>query len=482
MLYRINFFKIFVEQILTSKKLGLIRLVMINIIAVDSLRNISITAQAGWIVISFYILAAIFFLIPCALLTAEMATGSSDETGGIYIWVKKAFGKRFGFVILWLQWVYNLVWFPSICGFFAGVIAYVMAPLLGQNANDLVSNPWYMMSMSLVMFWSATAINLFGIKTSSTVSTLGAVIGTLLPMIVIILIALIWSTTHTNNITMPSLNDFIPSGSNVGSWALFITVMFSLFGLEMSAIHAANVRDAKKNFPRALLISGFVILLTLILSNIAVILVSEQLEIGDVDIVTGLMVSFHYFFSQIGMSWLSYFIAITLIFGAFTTTSAWIMGLSRAFMVVSKDNLLPAIFSQTNKNDAPDKILVFQGLIFTIFCFFYIFMPSVHSAYWYLSDLTAQLAVIAYIGMFATALKLKLTQPLQEGQFEIFKGAIGTFVMSILGIVGCVIAVVVGFIPLDNSEMSVLYFDSLLLCGIVLALVIPYLFTLRMTK
>ncbi|APC97979.1 APC family permease [Francisella frigiditurris] len=470
------------EQILTSKKLGLIRLVMINIIAVDSLRNISITAQAGWIVISFYILAAIFFLIPCALLTAEMATGSSDETGGIYIWVKKAFGKRFGFVILWLQWVYNLVWFPSICGFFAGVIAYVMAPLLGQNANDLVSNPWYMMSMSLVMFWSATAINLFGIKTSSTVSTLGAVIGTLLPMIVIILIAFVWSTTHTNNITMPSLNDFVPSGNNVGSWALFITVMFSLFGLEMSAIHAANVRDAKKNFPRALLISGFVILLTLILSNIAVILVSEQLEIGDVDIVTGLMVSFHYFFSQIGMPWLSYFIAITLIFGAFTTTSAWIMGLSRAFMVVSKDNLLPAVFSQTNKNDAPDKILVFQGLIFTIFCFFYIFMPSVHSAYWYLSDLTAQLAVIAYMGMFATALKLKLTQPLQEGQFEIFKGAIGTFVMSTLGIIGCVIAVVVGFIPLDNSEMSVLYFDSLLLGGIVLALVIPYVFTLKMAK
>ncbi len=482
MLYRINFFKIFVEQILTSKKLGLIRLVMINIIAVDSLRNISITAQAGWIVISFYILAAIFFLIPCALLTAEMATGSSDETGGIYIWVKKAFGKRFGFVILWLQWVYNLVWFPSICGFFAGVIAYVMAPLLGQNANDLVSNPWYMMSMSLVMFWSATAINLFGIKTSSTVSTLGAIIGTLLPMIVIILIAFVWSTTHTNNITMPSLNDFVPSENNVGSWALFITVMFSLFGLEMSAIHAANVRDAKKNFPRALLISGFVILLTLILSNIAVILVSEQLEIGDVDIVTGLMVSFHYFFSQIGMPWLSYLIAVTLIFGAFTTTSAWIMGLSRAFMVVSKDNLLPAVFSQTNKNDAPDKILVFQGLIFTIFCFFYIFMPSVHSAYWYLSDLTAQLAVIAYMGMFATALKLKLTQPLQEGQFEIFKGAIGTFVMSTLGIIGCVIAVVVGFIPLDSSEMSVLYFDSLLLGGIVLALVIPYVFTLKMAK
>jgi amino acid transporter len=470
------------EQILSDKKLGLIRLIMINIIAVDSLRNISITAQAGWIVVTFYILAAIFFLIPCALLTAEMATGSSEETGGIYIWTKKAFGKKFGFIILWLQWVYNLVWFPSICGFFAGVIAYVIAPLLGQNAGDLVSNPWYMMSMSLVMFWSATAINLFGIKTSSTVSTLGAVIGTLLPMVIILVIAVIWSFANANHLVAPTVSDFIPSGNNIGSWALFITVMFSLFGLEMSAIHASNVKNAKKNFPRALLVSGFVILVTLILSNIAVILVSQQLEIGDVDIVTGLMVSFHYFFSQIHMPWLSYLIAITLIFGAFTTTSAWIMGLSRAFMVVSKDNMLPAILGETNKNDAPDKMLLFQGLIFTVFCFSYIFMPSVHAAYWYLSDLTAQLAMIAYFGMFAAALKLKLTQPKQEGQYEIFKGAIGTSIMVVLGSLGCLVAMIVGFIPLDNSEMSIMHFDLLLVGGIALALIIPYLITLKKFK
>lgn len=467
------------EQIVSSKKFGLIRLIMINIIAVDSLRNISITAQAGWIVVTFYILAGIFFLVPCALLTAEMSTGSSEDTGGIYIWVKKAFGKRLGFLVIWLQWVYNLVWFPSICGFFAGVIAYVIAPLIGQNANDLVANPWYMITMSLVMFWSATAINLFGIKTSSTVSTLGAIIGTLLPMFIIIIIAVVWSLSHSSEIVAPSVSDFIPSGNNISSWGLFITVMFSLFGLEMSAIHAANVKNAKKNFPRALLISGSVILGSLILSNIAVILVSSQLQIGDVDIVTGLMVSFNYFFSQIDMPWMTYIIAVTLIFGAFTTTSAWIMGLSRAFMVVSNDKILPAAFGKTNKNDAPDTMLITQALVFTIFCFSYIFMPSVNEAYWFLSDLTAQLAVIAYILMFVTAVKLKISQPLQEGQYEIGKGILGTAAMALLGCFGCIVAMIVGFIPLDNMEMSVFKFDMMLLIGVIFALIIPVIVTIK---
>ena len=467
------------EQIISSKKFGLIRLIMINIIAVDSLKNISITAQAGWIVIIFYILAGILFLIPCALLTAEMSTGSSQETGGIYIWVKKAFGKRLGFLVIWLQWVYNLVWFPSICGFFAGVIAYVIAPLTGQDANQLVANPWYMISMSLVMFWSATAINLFGIKTSSTLSTLGAIIGTLLPMFIIIIIAIIWSMSHAAELVAPKISDFIPSSNNISSWALFITVMFSLFGLEMSAIHAANVKNAKKNFPRALLISGSVILGSLILSNITVILVSSQLQIGDVDIVTGLMVSFHYFFSQINMPWMTYIIAVTLIFGAFTTTSAWIMGLSRAFMVVSNDNILSQIFGRTNKNDAPDTMLITQALVFTVFCFSYIFMPSVNEAYWYLSDLTAQLAVIAYILMFITAVKLKISSPLQKGQYEIFKGSFGTILMALLGCFVCLVAIIVGFIPIDNMAMSVFNFDMMLIIGIVIALIIPAVITIK---
>lgn len=460
----------------SNKTLSLMRLVMINIIAVDSLRNLSITAQAGWVVITFYVLAAIFFLIPCALLTAEMATGW-PKTGGIYLWTKHAFGPKFGFNVLWLQWIYNLVWFPSICGFFAGVIAYVIAPMMHQDPNLLVNNPWYMISMSLMMFWSATAVNLFGIKTSSTVSVVGAIVGTLLPMGLIIGLALFWFTAGQGILEAPTWCSFIPNLGNIGSWALFLTVMFSLFGLEMSSIHAGNVKNPQKNFPRALLISGGVIILSLMLSNIAIIAVSSQLHVGDVDIVTGLMVSFHYFFSQMGVPWLSVVIAFTLILGAFTTTSAWIMGLSRAFMVAGEDGLLPKRWSETNDKDAPAKILVLQGMIFSVFCLAYLVMPSVNSAYWYLSDLTAQLAVLAYLGMFAAALKLRMKHPVKPSQFEIYKGTVGTTIMVVLGCIGCISAMLVGFIPTEDAGMSALKFDSLLIAGMVIALVIPYFIT-----
>lgn len=463
-------------QIKTDRTLTLFRLVMINIIAVDSLRNISITAQAGWIVITFYVLAAIFFLIPCALLTAEMATGHT-KNGGIYLWTKEAFGKKIAFTVLWLQWLYNLVWFPSICGFFAGIIAYIVGPYFGINPNELVMNPWYMICMSLGMFWLATVINLYGIKMSSTLSVIGAIVGTLLPMALIIILAFSWVVSGHEIAAPKSVYEFLPSMSNMGSWALFLTAMFSLFGLEMSSIHAGNVKSPKKNFPKALMISSAVILLSLVLSNMAIYMISAA-NGGHVDIVTGLMASFYYFFNQFNLAWLSVVIALTLVLGAFTTVSTWIMGLSRAFSVAAEDGLISKKFAQCNDHQAPSKVLILQAAIFSVFCLSYLLMPSVNSAYWFLSALTAQLAVIAYVGMFAAAIKLRLSQPLKVGQYQISKSVYGTVLMAGLGFVGCIVAVLVGFIPTSDVQMSALSFDTLLITSIVIALIIPY-FMLR---
>ncbi|MBK2124629.1 APC family permease [Fangia hongkongensis] len=459
-------------EITSSKSLTLLRLVMINIIAVDSLRNISITAQAGWVVVTFYVIAAIFFLLPCALLTAQMATGYT-KNGGIYLWTKEAFGAKFGFVILWLQWIYNLVWFPSICGFFAGIIAYIIAPSFAINPNVLVNNPWYMISMSLGMFWLATIVNLRGIKTSSTLSVIGAVVGTLIPMFIIIALALFWVSSGGKIANIPNAEDFIPSVNNISSWGLFLTVMFSLFGLEMSSIHAGNVKNPRKNFPKALMISATVILLSLILSNIAIFAISSN-NAHDVDIITGLMASFSYFFAKFHIPWMSSIIALTLILGAFTTVSAWIMGLSRAFCVAAEDKLISKRFAMTNKYGAPSTTLMLQGLIFSLFCMVYLLMPSVNSAYWFLSALTAQLAVIAYIGMFVAAVVLRKRQTkTTPNQFVIKGGIFSTAFLSALGIIGAIIAIIVGFIPTDDVSVSTLIFDSMLVVGIILSLIIP---------
>src|SRR5579871_3856240 len=79
------------------KVLGIFALAMINVAAVLSLRNFPSMAVYGWSSVSWYILGALLFLLPSAFVGAELATGW-PKGGGVYAWVKQAFGEEYGFL------------------------------------------------------------------------------------------------------------------------------------------------------------------------------------------------------------------------------------------------------------------------------------------------------------------------------------------------------------------------------------------------
>jgi len=167
-----------------KRVLSVFSLVMINVIAVDSLRTLPLTAKLGLTLISYYCVAAIAFFIPVALVAAELAT-AFPKTGGIYVWVREAFGRRAGFITIWLQWIYNVVWYPTILAFIAATLAYLVDPAIANHK-------FYLLGTILGLFWLFTLLNCFGMRVSSIVSIIGAAFGTLLPMIGITILGVIW--------------------------------------------------------------------------------------------------------------------------------------------------------------------------------------------------------------------------------------------------------------------------------------------------
>ena len=168
----------------SNKALSVFSLVMINVIAVDNLRTLPFSAKFGTALIFYYLLAAVLFFLPVAFVTAELAT-TWPKQGGIYVWVKEAFGDKWGFLVVWLQWIYNVVWYPTILSLVAGVSAFLINP-------ELLQNPNYILATVLICFWFATIVNCFGMLLSSWISIIGSVIGTLLPMAFIIVLGVMW--------------------------------------------------------------------------------------------------------------------------------------------------------------------------------------------------------------------------------------------------------------------------------------------------
>src|SRR3990167_8544706 len=172
---------------MARQSLNTIALTLLITGAIDSIRNLPASALFGSSLIFFFLLAAVLFLIPAALVSAELAANVTEKSG-IYHWVKLAFGEQVAFLATWLQWVNTIVWFPTILSFIAGTAAYLFDPALAQNKI-------YLVSVILLIFWFLTIISLKGVHLSSRFASVCALVGFIVPIILIITLLFIWLLT-----------------------------------------------------------------------------------------------------------------------------------------------------------------------------------------------------------------------------------------------------------------------------------------------
>jgi len=427
-----------------GKMISVFTLVMINVIAVDSLRTLPISAEYGTSLIFYYALAGLCFFLPTILVTSALAT-RYPNTGGIYVWVTQAFGKRWGFLTIWLQWIYNVVWYPTILAFLAATLAYLFDPQLATNKP-------YTLCMILVLFWIATWLNCLGIRVSSWVSIAGAIIGTLIPMIFIIILGVMWIMHgHPLQISFDKVS-LLPNLTNLDNLGLLTAVLFGLMGMEMSAVHAGDVKNPKKDYPRALFYSGIIIIATLMFGSLAIAVVIPPKQIS---LVSSLVEAYRIFFNAFHLSWLLPVIVGMIVLSGLASVSTWVIGPTRGLWVAAKENNMPHYFAKLNAHQSPARILILQGIIVTLLCAVFLLMPSVNAAYWILTALTSQLALIFYLLMFAAA--IKLVPSLRMG------------IIVTIGVITTVGVIVLGFLPpTDLHITSVKTYEMILGGGIVL--------------
>lgn len=449
----------------SRKVLSVFSLVMINVIAVDSLRTLPISAKLGFSLLFYYIPAVLFFFIPIGLVAAELAT-AYPKTGGIYIWVREAFGHRAGFITIWLQWIYNVVWYPAIMAFIATTVAYLFSP-------SLATNKYYLLLTTFSLFWVFTVLNCFGMRVSSVISAIGALIGTILPMLGIIVLAVIWLINGHSVAANPHASWF-PNFSDFGNLSLFPVILFGLIGLEMSAVHAEDVQNPQRDYPKAIIYSTLIIFSTLVLGALAIVIVVPY---NKLSVVSGLIDAYSIFFNTFDMPWMISLLVGLIVLGALSGVSAWIIGPTKGLLVSAQDGSLPKIFSKVNRHGAPVPILIAQGIIFSILSGVFIWSDSINAAYWMLSDLSAQLALLVYVFMFAAAIKLRYTEPNRPRSYQIPGGNVVMWLVAGGGIVCCLFAMAIGFVPPTQIPIqNVFFFESFLVGGLVVFVVLPWIF------
>jgi amino acid transporter len=439
----------------SKRVLSVFSLVMINVIAVDSIRTLPVAASYGLSLVFLYLIGSAIFFIPTALITAELAT-TWPEKGGIYTWVKEAFGPQWGFLVVYLQWIYNIVWYPTILTLTAATLAYLIDP-------DLTTNRWLMLSMILVIFWGCTLLNCFGMRLSSLISTVGSLIGTLFPMLFIISLASTWLIMGNPSQIEFSVQQLVPQIHSLPQLVFFTAILYSLLGLEMSSVHALEVKNPARDYPRALLISAVIIFFSLCCASLAIAVVVPQAKL---DIVTGIIQAFSLFFTHFGLQSLTPYIAGAIIIGGICGVATWIIGPTKGLFAAASDGLLPKGLDYTNRYGAPVKILLLQGLIGTTLSGVYLLLPTVQSAYWLLSAMTAQLSFLMYALLFAATIRLRYVAPQKVRPFKIWGGNWGVWLVAGTGFLASIGVILLGFIPPTEVEVSNIWqYETILILG-----------------
>ncbi|QQG46937.1 MAG: amino acid permease [Candidatus Azosocius agrarius] len=449
--------------------LSIFSLSLITISAIISLRNLPICAEYGLSSITFLLIGIIIYFIPIAMITAELAS-TWPTTGCTYTWAKEAFNYKIGFIALWASWMESITWFPTILAFSSIMCAYILSPIF-QNLHD---NKIFLFITILIIFWSITIINFLGIKLSSYISTIGVLLGTIIPGIIIIFLGIYWIITKDSlQIEFVSKN-LIPS-FKINDLSFFSGILLSLSGIELSAFHILDFKNPKKNYPKVLIISSIIIILLYILGTISISIVVPKNEIC---LASGLIQAFSVFFTYFDINFAIPIIAFFLLIGALAGINTWMIGPARGLLVASKDNLLPKILKFENKKNVPVNILILQTAIGSILSFLFLYMDTNSSAIWILIALSFQFAAIQYIITIISIIKLRITKKNIERGYK----APFLYFISFLAGGACLFNFFIVFIPPSNMYNNNKLLFTVLLITFLVILISPPFFLLKFKK
>lgn len=447
-----------------AHKLSVFSMAMINVAIIMSLRGLPLMAKEGLTMIFYILFSAILFLIPISLVSAELAAGWPQE-GGVYRWVKEAFGSKLGFTAIWLQWIQNTIWYPTVLAFTAGALSYLFLD------PALASNKVFTFSIILIVYWSATLLNFKGLKTVSWVATAGVIGGTIFPAALIIILGVVWIISGNPLEFMKVPLHILPDFTKFNTMTFLGGIIVLFAGMEVGAVHIKDMKDPKKNYPLSIFIAFIIIITIFLLGSFAI---ASVLPADEISLTAGIMQGFKELLSLFHLDFMLPVIGFLIAFGAIGGIVAWISGPSKGLLATAKEGDLPPFLQHTNKRGVQTHILLLQGAIVTILSGLFILMPNVSSAFFLLTALTATLYIVMYLLVFAAAIKLRYSKPNVKRSYKIPGGKVGIWLVAGIGFIAVLFAFIVSFFPPKQLEVgSPLFYVLFLAIGVIVFVSLP---------
>lgn len=353
----------------------------------------------------WWILLMVAFLLPYGLISSELGTTYVSD-GGLYEWVRRAYGGKMGTRVAWYYWINFPLWMASLAVMFPEILGSVFGMEIGTIPALLIE---------LAFIWIIVFISFYPVCDSVWILNGAAVIKVLLAVVVGVLGVYVAVTKGVAN--EYTLSSMLPS-FDMHSLSFVSVILFNMLGFEVICTLSDDMEDPKKQIPQAIIIGGIVIAAIYIFSafGIGVAIPTEEIStssglIDAIQLMTGKT-------SGVFISVIAVFFLLTL----FGNMISWSLGVNNAACYAAEQGDLPMVFGKrSEKNDMPIGTSVMNGMVASLVVIIAPIIPN-EDLFWSFFSLNLVMFLLAYVPVFPAFLKLRKIDPNTERPFRVNAG------------------------------------------------------------
>jgi glutamate:GABA antiporter len=379
-------------------------MVLFSVCAMLLLSQLTVTAAVGPSAIFWTVVMIVVFFLPYGLVTSELGSTYPDA-GGIYAWVVRAFGNRWGSRVSWWYWVNVALWVPSVYLMFSGVLSSIFF--------DGKLEFWAQVAITVALIWLNYLVNARSLEIGTWVSNLGAGI-TVLVIVSVAVAGGLYTSAH-GSATHWTLDAVLPHGGFSAITLALPVIIYNFLGFELMSSASAQMPNPKRDVPRTIAIAGALIGGFYLIATVGMQLLLPAEKISET---TGLIDTLTRGFDGIaGGGALVTLLGIGSLYCFFACLIPWTIGANIAAAESAQQGDLPKVFARTHpERGTPVGAAMLCSIVGTVVTVGYAVLFSltdgaVDDLFWNLFAFSSVIFLLPYIVMMLAFRKLRRADP-----------------------------------------------------------------------
>ena len=428
------------------QNITVLSVVLINILAIFSLRWFTFAGKFGAASVLIWIIAAFLFFIPISFICAEFGAAHPDKEGAITDWVKAELGEGCGFFASWFYFIAQLFFMPTALTFTGIAIGYIISPQLAQNKL-------FVTIFVIVAFWVTILLTTKSLRIFKNTAEIFCLLGTILPVILLV-VATIVSVFFLRN-KVPT--DFSPAkwipDFKLSNILFLVGVSSALGGSEISAPFVSRMKNPQRDFPLATIVATSLIIIFYIIGTLSLIAVIPP---AGFNTSSGILDVTKLVFSEIHMSFLTNIDFVLIIISMLVGIMLWLASPAKMLIDGNDHRIFPKFMLKRTSDGLPINTIILQGIFITFIILLSDCFSTVDAIYNVFVMAASILLFLAYTFMLIAFIKMKFTSKTKR-IFEVPGKKTGAVIAFILALTTCFASIIIPITSMPQGANVFIY-------------------------